>query len=82
MKTKTRTTYLKKKSHFLIDQPKTCRIFMLRCIKSIFFNQSSNKLLQRKFKMLYFCEIEPNFIETVDLVLEYKAFVQINEINK
>ena len=32
--------------------------------------------------MLYFCEIEPNFIETVDLILEYKAFVQINEINK
>ena len=25
----TRTTHFKKKPHFLIDQPRTCRIFML-----------------------------------------------------
>ena len=37
-----RTTYFKKEQHFLIDQPRTCRIFMLRCIKSIFFNYSGN----------------------------------------
>ena len=30
--------YFKKEPHFLIDQPRTCRIFMLGCIKSIFFN--------------------------------------------
>ena len=34
----TRTTYFKKEPHFLIDQPRTCCIFMLRCIKSVFFN--------------------------------------------
>ena len=32
----TRTTYLKKESHFFIDQRRTCDIFMLCCIKSIF----------------------------------------------
>ena len=34
----TRTTYFKIKLHFLIDQPRTCRIFLLHCIKSILFN--------------------------------------------
>ena len=34
----TRTTYFKWEPHFLLDQPRTCLIFMLRCIKSIFFN--------------------------------------------
>ena len=33
----TRTTYFKKETHFLIDQPRTCCIFILGCIKSIFF---------------------------------------------
>ena len=28
----TRTKYFKKEPHFLIDQPRTCRIFMLRYI--------------------------------------------------
>ena len=35
-----RTTYFKKEQRFLIDEPRTCRIFMLRCIKSMFFNYS------------------------------------------
>ena len=34
----TRTTYFKKEPHFLTDQPITWLIFMLRCIKFIFFN--------------------------------------------
>ena len=38
----TKTTYFKKEPHFFIDQPRTYRIFMLRCIKSIFFNWSGN----------------------------------------
>ena len=33
-----RTTYFKKERHFLTDQPRTYCIFMLGCIKSIFFN--------------------------------------------
>ena len=33
----TRTMYFIKEPHFLIGQPRTCRIFMIRCIKSIFF---------------------------------------------
>ena len=32
----TRTTYSKKEPH--CDQPRTCSIFMVGCIKSIFFN--------------------------------------------
>ena len=34
----TRTTYFNKDPHFLIDQPRTCHIFMLCCIKSICLN--------------------------------------------
>ena len=33
----TRTLYFKKEPHFLIDQPRTCRIF-ISFIKSIFFD--------------------------------------------
>ena len=33
----TRTAYFKKEPDVLIDQPRTCRIFMLRYIKSIYF---------------------------------------------
>ena len=33
----TRTIYFKKETHCLIDQPSKCHIFMLGCIKSIFF---------------------------------------------
>ena len=29
----TRTTYFKKEPHFLIDEPRACRIYMLCCIK-------------------------------------------------
>ena len=36
-KTKTRTTYFQKQPHFLIEQPRTCRNFMLCCIKSKHF---------------------------------------------
>ena len=39
----TRTTYFKQKPHFLIHQPITYLVFMLRCIKSIFFNQSGKQ---------------------------------------
>ena len=34
----TRTTYFKKDPHFLLDQPRTCRVFTLSYVKSIFFN--------------------------------------------
>ena len=39
----TRTTYFKKEIHFFIDQPLTCRFFMLCCIQSLFLNQSGNQ---------------------------------------
>ena len=35
--TRTRTKYFKKEPHFLIDQSRICHIFMLCCIKSVFF---------------------------------------------
>ena len=41
MKKKTKT--FKKDPHFLIDQPRTCSIFMLFCKKFIFFDQSGNQ---------------------------------------
>ena len=39
----TRATYFKQEPQFLIDQPGTYLIFMFRCIKSMFFNQSGNQ---------------------------------------
>ena len=43
LKAKTRTAYLKKEPHFLVDQLRTCRIFMLCYRKPIFFNHPDNQ---------------------------------------
>ena len=49
----TRTIYFKQEPHFLIDQLRTYLIFVLRCIKSIFFNQSGNQSsLYKKHKYI------------------------------
>ena len=44
----TRTTYFKKEPHFLIGQPKTCRIFISCYIKSILLNRSGNQFILYK----------------------------------
>ena len=43
LKAKTRTAYLKKEPHFLVDQLRTCRIFMLCYRKPIFFSHPDNQ---------------------------------------
>ena len=59
MKAKARTAYFKKEPHFLIDQPRTRHIFMLCCIKSIYFLTNLGTSLVGR---LYFCETEIDFI--------------------
>ena len=59
MKAKARTAYFKKEPHFLIDQPRTRRIFMLCSIKSIYFLTNLGTSLVGG---LYFCETEIDFI--------------------
>ena len=55
----TRITYFKKEPHSLMDQPRICRIFMLRCIKSIYFLTkflTSLVYTVYKFGNRYFCK--------------------------
>ena len=41
----TTTACFKEEPHFLIDQVRTCHIFMLCCIRSVFLNKSGNQFI-------------------------------------
>ena len=68
----TRTSYFKKEPHILIDHPRTYHIFMLRGIKSIFFQLIWQlvKFIQSQFGKLCFREAKIDFIEIADLILK------------
>ena len=72
----TKTIYFKNEPHFLIDQPRTCCIFIFCCSrKSIFLNESGNQF------SLYIVCLEVLFLRNRNrFYLNSRSYSEINSI--